>query len=40
VAPFPFLGFSGGPMLGRIAAQLALGEDPGRDLEPFSPARF
>jgi sarcosine oxidase, subunit beta len=40
VALFPFLGFSGGPMLGRIAAQLALGQDPGRDLEPFSPARF
>lgn len=39
-AMFPFLGFTGGPLLGKIAAQLALGEDTGRDLAPFSPARF
>ena len=40
VALFPFLGFTGGPLLGKIVAQLALGEDPGRDLAPFSPVRF
>jgi glycine/D-amino acid oxidase-like deaminating enzyme len=40
VALFPFLGFTCGPLLGRIAARLARGEDPGRDLAPFSPARF
>jgi sarcosine oxidase, subunit beta len=40
VAMFPFLGFTCGPLLGRIAADLALGRDPGRDLAPFSPARL
>jgi glycine/D-amino acid oxidase-like deaminating enzyme len=40
VAMFPFLGFTAGPLLGRLAAQLALGEDTGRDLAPFSPDRF
>ena len=40
VAMFPFLGFTGGPLAGRLVAQLALGEDPGRDLAPFSPSRF
>jgi glycine/D-amino acid oxidase-like deaminating enzyme len=37
---FPFLGFTGGPIMGSLVARLALGEDPGRDLSPFSPARF
>ena len=40
VALFPFLGFTGGPLLGKIVAQLALGEETGRDLAPFSPVRF
>lgn len=40
VAMFPFLGFTGGPIMGSLVARLALGEDPGRDLSPFSPARF
>jgi sarcosine oxidase subunit beta len=40
VSLFPFLGFCGGPIMGRLAARLALGEDPGRDLTPFSPSRF
>jgi sarcosine oxidase subunit beta len=40
VAMFPFLGFCAGPVMGRLAATLALGEDPGRDLAPFSPTRF
>jgi glycine/D-amino acid oxidase-like deaminating enzyme len=26
--------------MGRLAATLALGEDPERDLEPFSPSRL
>jgi glycine/D-amino acid oxidase-like deaminating enzyme len=40
VALFPFLGFTGGPVMGRIAALLARGEDPGHDLAPFTPARL
>jgi len=40
VAMFPFLGFSAGPVTGRIAAALARGEDPGHDLAPFTPARL
>lgn len=40
VAMFPFLGFTCGPLLGRIAAQLGRGEDTGRDLAEFSPQRF
>jgi glycine/D-amino acid oxidase-like deaminating enzyme len=40
VALFPFLGFTGGPVMGRIAASLARGEDPGHDLTPFAPARL
>ena len=40
VALFPFLGFTSGPLLGRLAAQLALGEDPELDLSPFAPSRL
>jgi glycine/D-amino acid oxidase-like deaminating enzyme len=40
VALFPFLGFTCGPFLGRLAAQLALGEDSGFDLSPFAPSRL
>jgi len=29
-----------GPLVGEIAASLALGETPGHDLRPFDPARF
>jgi sarcosine oxidase, subunit beta len=40
VAMFPFLGFSAGPVMGRIAAALVRGQDPGHDLSPFTPARL
>ena len=40
VAMFPYLGFTAGPLLGRLAAQLATGEDTARDLAPFLPGRF
>jgi sarcosine oxidase, subunit beta len=40
VSLFPYLGFTSGPLMGKLAAALALGDDPGRDLTPFSPARF
>jgi sarcosine oxidase, subunit beta len=40
VSMFPFLGFCSGPIMGQLAAMLALGQDPGRDLAPFSPSRF
>jgi glycine/D-amino acid oxidase-like deaminating enzyme len=40
VAMFPFLGFCGGPIMGRLAAALALGRDPGHDLAPFAPSRL
>jgi sarcosine oxidase subunit beta len=40
VALFPFLGFTCGPLLGRVAAQLALCEEPALDLSPFAPSRL
>jgi glycine/D-amino acid oxidase-like deaminating enzyme len=40
VALFPFLGFTAGPVMGRLAAALARGEDPGHDLAPFTPSRL
>jgi len=40
VSMFPFLGFCCGPIMGRLAGTLALGEGPERDLEPFSPSRL
>ena len=40
VALFPYLGFTCGPLVGRVAARLALGEDPGLDLSPFAPSRL
>jgi glycine/D-amino acid oxidase-like deaminating enzyme len=40
VALFPFLGFTGGPYVGRLAARLALGEEPEIDLSPFEPRRL
>lgn len=33
-------GYTLGPMMGRLTADLILGRDPGRDLSPFSLARF
>jgi sarcosine oxidase subunit beta len=39
VAMFPFVGFCGGPIMGKLGAALALGEDPGRDLASFAPGR-
>jgi glycine/D-amino acid oxidase-like deaminating enzyme len=40
VAVFPFIGFTCGPYLGRVAARLALGAEPETDLSPFEPARL
>lgn len=40
VSLFPFLGFTCGPIMGKLAAALALGEEPEFDLEPFSPSRL
>jgi glycine/D-amino acid oxidase-like deaminating enzyme len=40
VALFPFLGFTCGPYLGRVAARLALGAEPEIDLSAFAPARL
>jgi glycine/D-amino acid oxidase-like deaminating enzyme len=40
VAMFPFVGFCGGPIMGKLGARLVLDEDPGFDLAPFSPARL
>lgn len=37
---FPYLGFTAGPLLGKVLAQLALGQDPARDLSPFAHDRF
>jgi D-amino-acid dehydrogenase len=34
------VGFASGPVSGRLAADLASGKPPERDLEPFSPQRF
>jgi sarcosine oxidase subunit beta len=39
-AAFPWMGFTCGPITGRITAELLLGRDPGFDLSPFSVARF
>ncbi|MGL4438085.1 MAG: NAD(P)/FAD-dependent oxidoreductase [Bosea sp. (in: a-proteobacteria)] len=33
-------GYTLGPLVGRIAAMLAMGRDPGYDVERFTPARF
>lgn len=40
VGTFPYLGFSGGPIMGELLADLARGVEPRFDLAPFSPARF
>lgn len=40
VGTFPYLGFSGGPIMGELLAALARGDEVAFDLRPFSPARF
>ncbi len=40
VGTFPYLGFTAGPLLGALLADLALGRPVERDLAPFAPARF
>ena len=39
-AMFPYLGFTAGPVIGRLAAASVLGEPADRDMAPFSPDRF
>jgi sarcosine oxidase, subunit beta len=39
VGVFPFMGFTAGPLLGRVLADLVLGRCE-RDLSPFSPSRY
>jgi glycine/D-amino acid oxidase-like deaminating enzyme len=39
VGVFPFMGFTAGPLMGRVLADLVLGRCE-RDLSAFSPARF
>lgn len=39
-AAFPWMGFTCGPITGRITADLLLGRDPGFDLSPFAASRF
>jgi glycine/D-amino acid oxidase-like deaminating enzyme len=40
LALFPYLGFTCGPLLGRLAASLALGDEVDLDLTPFAPSRL
>ena len=40
VAVFPFLGFTAGPLMGKVIADIARGQPAGYDLAPFSPGRF
>lgn len=37
---FPYMGLTAGPIVGRLLADLVLGQDPGRDLAPFALDRF
>jgi sarcosine oxidase, subunit beta len=39
VGVFPWMGFTAGPLMGRVLADLVLGRSE-RDLAPFSPSRF
>jgi glycine/D-amino acid oxidase-like deaminating enzyme len=39
VAVFPVLGFTCGPVMGQLAAELAVGRRPALDLSPFEPGR-
>lgn len=40
VGVYPHLGFTAGPLMGRVLSRLAIGRDPEMDLNPFSPQRF
>ena len=40
VGMFPYMGLTAGPLMGLLVADLVLGRDPGRDLQPFRPDRF
>jgi len=40
VGIFPYMGFTAGPLLGRILADIALNRDVGQDINGFSPDRF
>ena len=40
VGVYPHMGFTAGPLMGRVLAKLALGQDPEIDLAPFWPQRF
>lgn len=40
VGMFPYEGFTAGPLMGRVLADLVLGHTPDRDLEPFAVDRF
>ena len=40
VGLFPHMGFTAGPLMGRVLADLASGHSAGLDLAPFSPERF
>ncbi len=40
VASFPRMGFTGGPITGRIVADMLLGNDQELDIAPLSPNRF
>jgi sarcosine oxidase subunit beta len=40
IATFPFLGFTAGPLMGSLIADVVLNRKPAHDLGPFSPARF
>jgi sarcosine oxidase, subunit beta len=40
VGTFPYLGFTAGPIMGRLLARLALGRDPELDLTAYAPQRF
>jgi glycine/D-amino acid oxidase-like deaminating enzyme len=40
VGTFPYLGFTAGPLMGALLADLALGRKPEHDLAPFAPDRF
>lgn len=40
VGLFPHLGFTAGPLVGQVLADLAAGLDPSVDIAPFAPERF
>lgn len=40
VGLFPYMGLTAGPLMGRVLADIALGNKPGLDISPFKPGRF